>query len=758
MMSSRLSRFLRYAILATVLWSFASSLGFAREGDTQVNLRKVGDDLVLILSYDDGRDQEIHLNFKGLAQRGVLQIGPGSEGLSREQAEEALRDWGEKVDLRQVTREEIERILLRKAEEYKALLEDQALLSSGDPEVAALQEEAGQALRAEGAGLAEAERLLLEAKSRQEALSSRFGDGRRATELAQMNALLARVASLRFRYREAADLYQIASDQIAPYDGNKSVEYSLHSINSIFYHGDEMIDNNSINDAIDKYLAYSLFFDYTGKDYNLIRAKSIHNLSLALSSSGRYQEAIDNVKISIDIYRNYPDKYYDLSVSIGSIGSYFSDIGMYEDSVSSFKEAIEILINNLSEEELLYSNSMAILYNNIVDPLLSMEEYEDAFLYSSQSLEIYRKLYNYNPNIFNINLLYSVINHANVLNSIGLIEESLNLSYESLSISRNLYKINPEFSGKYMASSLHLLSNNLLKYGKIDEAIKISQESLNITRGLSKIRPDVFEIYLSMSLNNMGDIFLYSGDIDKFKNMYIESISILNRYRDFDKYKEQISSTLNNYAIGLLSIGEIKNSLKNSSEALSITRELYRKYPMSFKYNLSVILNTMSVSLIEYKKYKESIEKSEESISILRGMSNNINFHDDLAGSLNNLANGLFYIGDHSGALYFLNEAENILINLNKEKPKYFEENLSMIKINIARKLYELNMNHESLKKSEEAIELFSSKFFENPSVNYKLMISAVQQYILSCRSLNIEPDDSLILPIWSILENFIPK
>jgi tetratricopeptide (TPR) repeat protein len=129
---------------------------------------------------------------------------------------------------------------------YRDLLEQAAVTTSADPQVAALKKQIRLAL--EAPDLKRADALLAKVQEIEDAAADRM-----ALEAAATASQRAQIALTRLRYRDAARLFSKAAARVPPDYDQQRRDYLDRQADALYRQGDEKGDNAAIGEAI---LAY----------------------------------------------------------------------------------------------------------------------------------------------------------------------------------------------------------------------------------------------------------------------------------------------------------------------------------------------------------------------------------------------------------------------------------------------------------------------------------------------------------------------
>src|ERR1043166_7717444 len=193
-----------------------------------------------------------------------------------------------------------------------------------------------------------------------------------------------------------------------------------------------------------------------------------------------------------------------------------------------------------------------------------------------------------NPVRFEPNYATSLSNHANHLSEAGRYEEALEYSSQALEIRRRLSQKNPDRFEPDFATSLSNYANDLSEAGRYEDALGHNSQALEIRRRLSQKNPDRFEPDFATSLSNYVNHLSALGKHDEALEHDSQALEIRRRLsqKNPDRFEPDYADSLSNHASALGETGRYDEALDNSSQALEIRRRLSQKNPARFADDL----------------------------------------------------------------------------------------------------------------------------------------------------------------------------
>jgi len=181
--------------------------------------------------------------------------------------------------------------------------------------------------------------------------------------------------------------------------------------------------------------------------------------------------------------------------------------------------------------------------------------------------------------------------------------------------------------------------------------------------------------------------------------------------------REFMASSLRDFAIRLIEMGDREGALAPGREALEICRELAGKNPDAFRPELASSLYTLAAVLNEFGDRQGALALAREATEIYGelGKKNHDAFRPDLARSLDNLANRLGALGNREGALAPGREAVEIFRELTAKNPDAFRPDLARSLNNLAIHLSEMGDREGALASGREAVEIYRELTAKDP-------------------------------------------
>ncbi len=381
-------------------------------------------------------------------------------------------------------------------------------------------------------------------------------------------------------------------------------------------------------------------------------------------------------------------------------------------SAAAFAVAVGRILVEQTESQM----DKARRLNNLANRLAELGQREEALPVAREAENIYRRLAEANPEAYEPDLAMSLNNLANRLSELGQREEALSVAREAVDIYRRLAEANPEAHEPYLAGSLNNLANRLSELGQREEALPVAREAVDIYRRLAEANPEAHEPYLAGSLNNLANHLSELGQREEALSVAREAVDIRRRLAEAnpEAHEPDLARSLNNLATFLSELGQREEALPVAREAVDIYRRLAEANPEAYEPDLAASLNNLATFLSEMGQREEALPVAREAVDIQRRLAeaNPEAYEPDLAGSLGAM-----------GQVYLRQEQT-------EQARETFAEGLRSIIAPL------------------QAI----------PGAHAPLAGALLQTYLVSCEAAGKEPDETLIAPIQSVLEQLEEK
>ncbi len=440
------------------------------------------------------------------------------------------------------------------------------------------------------------------------------------------------------------------------------------------------------------------------------------------------------------------------AAALDNLGNRLSDLGRREEALVAGLEAADIYRRLAAARPDAFLPNLASSLNNLANRLSDLGRRESALAAAQEATDDYRRLVAARPDTLLHELAGSLSNLGNHLSELGRREEALAAAHEAADIYRRLAAARPDAFLPNLATSLNNLGGRLQELGRREDALAAAQEAANIRRRLAAQRPDAFLPDLASSLNNLA---VGLGELGRREDALAVAEEATDSYRRLaaarlDAFLPDLATSLNNLGGRLWELGRREDALAAALEAVNIRRRLASAEPDGFLPELAGSLGNLGTFLSTVGRREDALAVAQEATDIYRRLAAERPdaFFPDLARSLNNLGIRLSELGRREDALAAAEEAVEIRHRLAVAWPDAFLPDLAGSLGNLANRLTELGRIDEAVVASREAVTRLAPFFLRWPAKHAQWMMGMAQQYLESCESLGVEPDEALLTPI----------
>ena len=347
---------------------------------------------------------------------------------------------------------------------------------------------------------------------------------------------------------------------------------------------------------------------------SLLIAKAYYDKGMLQYEMGEFDDAVDNLKKSANIYDRMNDSKSHVAV-INSIANLYDNIYDYGSAEDYYAKTINIY-KGLNEQE-----KVADLYMNIADVNFNKGKFNKAINYYDKAREIYKaigimpkeatslnsigvsffELENYESALSNFNKSIEISGKNNLtkeyamtLNNVGNIkyeEDNLNnaLDFYNKSVT---YKNKIDFL-KGVAVSFHNIGNVYRKLNKLDEALKFYKKSIEIAEQTG-YKPILIKNYAALA-NLYADLEDCQKSLKYFK-LYTGSKYLIDRYNVY----RQVSETSYTYS---------NNKYDHDEQIAFLKKQIYKQKLLLRMQNRE---KTREIKLLNREKRLKELELNEQ--------------------------------------------------------------------------------------------------------------------------------------------------
>lgn len=265
---------------------------------------------------------------------------------------------------------------------YKELLLRFETVTSDDPQVQALKEQAKQAI--ENGEYDRAEALLNQAKERDRAavatLKASLAEQQAALEKRQLSEAQscveqAKLQRLQYRYEKSAQYFQEAAAALPEGHKNERAGYLGAA-------GNDLDDIARYAEALSLYeQSLSIFRDIGDRQGE---AKSLNNIGLIYQAQGEYDKSLAYLEQSLPIFQNFSDTESE-GVPLNNIANIYKAKGDYPKALKYFEQSLLLL------REINHKEGEGVTLDNIGQIYYAKSDYPAALQYYEQALAIRRE-------------------------------------------------------------------------------------------------------------------------------------------------------------------------------------------------------------------------------------------------------------------------------------------------------------------------------------------------------------------------------
>ena len=183
------------------------------------------------------------------------------------------------------------------------------------------------------------------------------------------------------------------------------------------------------DEATKLYLASIGVYEILGEKYNMLKARTLNNLSTVQIKNGLIDSAEKNLLSSMDLSKKYSSDNFVLLTAISNLASVYSTKGNYIEAEQLYKKLLNLNVYN----EVNNSTKLARLYNNVAVVLKKQCKYDEAIQYIQKSINIWNNkkgvdVFNYSSAFYNYGELNKVLGKfdlaiENITKSLSILEE-----------------------------------------------------------------------------------------------------------------------------------------------------------------------------------------------------------------------------------------------------------------------------------------------------------------------------------------------
>jgi tetratricopeptide (TPR) repeat protein len=351
-------------------------------------------------------------------------------------------------------------------------------------------------------------------------------------------------------------------------------------------------------------------------------------------------------------------------------------------------------------------------------------------------------------------------NHANHLGNAGYRNDAAQIGETVTKLFRELARDNPQAFNPDLALSLHNIGSELSRLERHEEALEVTQEALGIRRQLAQNDPKNFIPDLAMTLSNFG---IRLGKLGRFEQALEAAQEAFDFYHKLAQdnpkvFAPYLAASFDNLGIILSFLRRHREALDAAQDAVKLRRVLARDNPQVFSPDLAKSLNNLGPKLSELRRQDESLAAMQEGSDIYRDLArdNPQVFSPEFAMSLSNLGSSFSDLGQHEKAIEATREAVEIWHKLATSNPDEHNPNFAKSLYLLGDCLKESGQISKAHPYYEKAIRILAPHFFAIPNAFAGQIAKAIENYLESCKALNLALDTELLNPIFQKLKELM--
>ena len=332
------------------------------------------------------------------------------------------------------------------------------------------------------------------------------------------------------------------------------------------------------------------------------RASLLNNLSIGLSETGQFADALVTIREAVDIRRRLatanPACFEpDLAQSLHNLSNQLWNNGDVRAALAAIREAVDIRRSLAAANPARFEAHLALSLNNLSNRLSDTGESAGALAAIREAADIRRSLAAANPARFEPDLAQSLHNLSNRLSDAGHGAEALAAIRQAVDLYRRLATANPARFEPDLALSLNNLSIRLTDLGDRAKALAAIRQAVNIRRRLATANPARFEADLAQSLINLSNELSHAGDRGGVLAAIRQAVDLYRRLATANpaRFEPDLAGSLNNLSVRLSDPGDRAEALAAIRQAVDFYRRLAIANPARFEPNLAGSLYNLSV-------------------------------------------------------------------------------------------------------------------------------------------------------------------
>jgi tetratricopeptide (TPR) repeat protein len=404
-------------------------------------------------------------------------------------------------------------------------------------------------------------------------------------------------------------------------------------------------------------------------------AQALTELCLALTTLGRYQEALAATEEAVGLLRalaqDNPDRQLDLARGLGYLGFCLAQLGRNQEALAATEEAVGLL-RALAQDNPARQLDLAQTLDHFGDRLAQLGRNQEALAATEEAVGLLRALAQDNR-ARQLDLAAALDDLGDRLARLGRYREGLAANEEAVALLRALARDNLDDQPR-LARAVGDLGIRLANLGRYQDALAANEEAVALLRALAQDNPGQ-QASLAVALDHLGLVLAELGRYHKALAPANESVALLRALaRDNPDDQPRLGAALANLASDLARLGRHHEALAATKEAVGLYRTLARDNPDD-QPALAAALGNLGVDLAALHLDREALTATEESVGLWRPLvQENAAHQPRFAKVLDNLGARLAQLGRHQEALAAIEEAVDRWKALAQTDPDQYQE------------------------------------------------------------------------------------
>ncbi|MFV2120209.1 tetratricopeptide repeat protein, partial [Streptomyces sp. Act-28] len=356
-------------------------------------------------------------------------------------------------------------------------------------------------------------------------------------------------------------------------------------------------------------------------------AAGLHNLSVALGSVGRREEARSPAREAVAIYRRLTDGspsscalLSELAHGLNAVSSAEAEAGRTAEALEAIREVVAIRRRLVAEHGDAHRAELAYSLNNLAIREEGRGAFAEALEAAREAVGLFRTLAEEHPDAHLPGLALVLGPYATLLGTTDHHGEGLRVAEEVVRVRRRLADRHADAHRPDLVNGLNNLAITLGDAGRNSEAVVVAQEAVALSRLLVDRHPAAFRDRLATSLNTLA---IQLGDSGQPREALAASQEAVDAYRlladeNPRTHTADLAMSLITRASRLRAAGHMEEALSTGREGVALYRRLARDGPGTDLAALATGLNNLSLLFNDLDLSEDALAAAEEAVEIGR--------------------------------------------------------------------------------------------------------------------------------------------